>query len=328
MSTIGKALIVGNNDYPTCPLFGCEADANEVASILSQNEDGSPNMDTICHTNISTTGELRDAVKELFRTEESISVFYFSGHGCVDPDTKETFLVTPDFNGSNLGLPMSTVLKIANDSKAKNKVILLDCCYSGAFGSAESFNGSRISSVCSGTTVLAASRADESSIEEDGHGIFTQLLCRGLSGGAADISGSVTPGGLYAYVDRSLTRWEPRPTFLANIDGFVSLRKTQPRIDPLILRKIIYYFENPNYSFKLDPSFEWTNDPKIEHEVKQPYADQKNTQIFNDLQRMRGADLVEPIGEKDMYFAAMKSKECKLTPIGKHYWSLVKNGRI
>ena len=29
-----------------------------------------------------------------------------------------------------------------------------------------------------------------------------------------------------------------------------------------------------------------------------------------------------------MYFAAMNNKGCKLTPLGKHYWRLVKNNNI
>lgn len=31
-----KALIVGINDYPNCPLFGCINDARSVAEILSK----------------------------------------------------------------------------------------------------------------------------------------------------------------------------------------------------------------------------------------------------------------------------------------------------
>jgi len=29
-----------------------------------------------------------------------------------------------------------------------------------------------------------------------------------------------------------------------------------------------------------------------------------------------------------MYYAAINSTGCRLTPLGKHYWSLVKAGRI
>jgi len=42
---------------------------------------------------------------------------------------------------------------------------------------------------------------------------------------------------------------------------------------------------------------------------------------------MRDSVLV-PVGEDHMYYAAMNSKSCKLTVLGAHYWSLVKNERI
>ena len=38
--------------------------------------------------------------------------------------------------------------------------------------------------------------------------------------------------------------------------------------------------------------------------------------------------LVCPVGEEHMYYAAMNSKSCKLTPLGQHYWNLVKSGKI
>ena len=46
------------------------------------------------------------------------------------------------------------------------------------------------------------------------------------------------------------------------------------------------------------------------------------------LQKLEGIGLVVPVGEEHMYFAAMNSKACELTAVGKQYWRLVKEGRI
>lgn len=46
-----KALIVGIDEYPGCPLRGCVNDANSVASLLERNADGSKNFDVICIRN-------------------------------------------------------------------------------------------------------------------------------------------------------------------------------------------------------------------------------------------------------------------------------------
>lgn len=36
-----------------------------------------------------------------------------------------------------------------------------------------------------------------------GHGVFTSLLVEALSGAAADVTGHITPGGIYAYIDKA-----------------------------------------------------------------------------------------------------------------------------
>lgn len=55
-----------------------------------------------------------------------------------------------------------------------------------------------------GVTILTACRDDETAAEAGGHGLFTELLCSALRGGAADFSGNITVGGVYAYIDRSM----------------------------------------------------------------------------------------------------------------------------
>ena len=78
----------------------------------------------------------------------------------------------------------------------------------------------------------------------------------------------------------------------------------------------------------VNPSFEPTNSPDVQHKVIKPYANPTNTRIFSDLQKLEGIGLVIPVGEEHMYFAAMNSKQCALTSVGKHYWRLVKEHYI
>jgi hypothetical protein len=94
------------------------------------------------------------------------------------------------------------------------------------------------------------------------------------------------------------------------------------------LRAIVKYFSKPEQEFFLNPSFEDTNSDQILHEVIEPQAQQDNVAIFKILQKLQSIGLVVPVGEDHMYFAAMKSKSCKLTPLGRHYWRLVKDNRI
>ena len=45
-----RALIVGIDDYPEVPLSGCVNDARKILSVLSRNEDGTPNYDNVSKT--------------------------------------------------------------------------------------------------------------------------------------------------------------------------------------------------------------------------------------------------------------------------------------
>lgn len=251
-----------------------------------------------------------------------MGLLYFAGHGYVNH--LGGFLVTPDHESYNEGIAMNDILGLANKSKIRNKIIILDCCKSGVFGTPTE-NGS-ITPLEIGTTILTSSRKDEPSKEINGHGVFTNLLIEGLKGGAADIRGHISPGGLYAYIDQALGAHEQRPVFKTNVTEFVELRTINPQVQLNILRKLIVYFNTPNDSLQLDPSFEDTNSIDISHEVIEPYCNKENVSIFKDLQKLESVGLVVPVGEEHMYYAAMRSKTCKLTSLGHHYWRLVREG--
>ncbi|MBF4360523.1 caspase family protein, partial [Vibrio anguillarum] len=131
-----KALIIGINDYPNSPLGGCVNDANTLATVLESNGDGSPNFSvrkiTCPSTNI-TRSVLREAIEQLFSGDCDMALLYFSGHGFI----KSTggYLVTTDAKKYDEGVAMDEILTLANQSKARNKVIILDCCHSGAMAS-------------------------------------------------------------------------------------------------------------------------------------------------------------------------------------------------
>ena len=321
-----KALLIGINEYPMAPLYGCVNDTIEVAKALRLNSDDSPNFDDVqVHKNIPSKAKLTELIYNFFRNEDDIALLYYSGHGGVD--NLDTFLVTPDAKPFDLGVSVSSILKIANESRCRNKIIVLDCCHSGTFGT-NSLYGGTTSFISSGLTILAASRSDESAMEINGHGIFTNLFLEALKGGAADITGSVTPGSIYAFIDKALGAFDQRPVFKTNITRFVPLRKVEPAISVKILRKIVKHFPNPDKEFSLNPSYEDTNSPKVVHDVVKPYAKAGNVAIFKELQKYQSAGLVVPVKVPFMYFAAMKSKSCKLTALGKHYWKLAKDNRI
>jgi hypothetical protein len=169
-----------------------------------------------------------------------------------------------------------------------------------------------------GVSVLTGSRASQPSIEEDGGGIFTSLICDALNGGASDVLGSVTVAAVYAHADQALGAWEQRPLFKSHVSRFVPLRENTPEVDPALLRMLPEYFPSPHDEFQLDPSFEPDAEPK----------NAENEKAFGCLQKLRAARLITLVGEEHMYYAAMNSKPCKLTPLGQFYWRLANGDKL
>jgi hypothetical protein len=313
-----KALVVGINDYPNAGLKGCVNDANAIVSVLETNGDGSPNFAVkllISPGLAITRPSLREAIQNLIEGDSDIALFYFSGHGLI----KSTggYIVTTDFKRYDEGISMDEILILANNSKAKDKIIILDCCYSGAFGT-PAITGSNISQLSEGMTVLTASGDSEAAVEINGCGVFTALVVQALEGGASDLRGYITPGSVYSYVDQALGPWDQRPIFKTNVTRFTSLRKIAPPIPFTTLRKICDYFPNPEKEHPLDPEYEFT----------EKCAKPAKVLILKDLQKFESVGLVKPVGEEHMYFAAMNSKSCRLTALGFHYWRLVKEKKI
>ena len=175
---------------------------------------------------------------------------------------------------------------------------------------------------------MTASSRDQVSMEHGGQGVFTNLFLQSLRGSAADITGKITPAGIYSFIDQSLWAWQQRPIFKTNISQFISIRDIEPRVPKSVLRKLGKYFNSPSDEVKLDPSFEFTNNPNYKHEVIEPYAKDENVKKFKELQLFESVGLIEPVDEEHMYFAAMHSKSCKLTALGLHYWKLAKDTRF
>jgi len=319
-----KALCVGINNYRSAPLSGCINDASAMATLLETHGDGSPNFDVKLENDVSSKSNLKEMIVNLFSGDCDTALFFFSGHGFLNEIGG--YIVTPDYTRYDEGVSMDEILSLANQSKIKDKIIILDCCHSGAMGSPNLTGNS--SQLQEGISILTASRDEESSIEINGHGVFTNLLLDALQGGAADLRGHISPGSIYAFIDQALGAWDQRPVFKTNVSRFTSIRTVVPQVPIETLRKLIDFFPTPQDNFQLDPSFEDTNSKEVTHSVVEPYAKAENVEVFKKLQKLQSVGLVVPVDTEYMYFAAMESKSCKLTSLGYHYWQLVKDRRI
>lgn len=326
-----RALVVGIDDYPDHPLSCCVNDAIEIASTLETNADGSPNfsMKILTSNQEQITREcLNLNIGKLFSTDADTVLFYFAGHGIINPDTNAGYIVSQDGKDYAWGVSISEIVGLANKAypKIKSTIIILDCCHAGFAGQVSGLN-ENISIIGTGVTILTACGNNEASQESQNHGLFTEMLLDGLRGSASDICGRVTPASIYAHIDQTLAGWEQRPIYKANVRTFITLRNVPPKVPLEILRKLPEYFEDPTSVFSLDPSFE-PDRKNIPDEFKKIPINQTNVLIFKELQQCNRHGLIKPVDVEHMYDAAISSTGCKLTALGAHYRKLAKLKRI
>ena len=323
-----KALVVGIDYYAKIPpLFGCVNDAHAVKSVLERNSDGTINFSVKLlsgtgPTDSVTRSELKESVRDLFAGDSEVALLYFAGHG--HTEATGGYLCASDTYAWDDGLPLAEILTLANKSRVRNRVIVLDSCFSGAAG--EHPLTPQSSELTEGLTILTACTAQQYAAEPNGSGVFTTLFVDALNGAAGNLIGAVTPGSVYAHIDQSLGPWGgQRPVFKTNISKFVSLRTVQAPIALQELQRISEFFPEPGFEFQLNPSFE---PERCGQDPDMVAPDPINTAIFAILQRFNRVNLVVPVDAPHMYHAAMQSRSCKLTVLGEHYRKLAESGQI
>ena len=228
------ALLIAAGEYEDQTLAQLRApgqDVSRLAALLEAPEVGGFNSVTVLQD--TADHQLRMAVEELLseRLRDDLVLVYFSCHGIVDGQHRLYFATT----NTRHTRPASTAVSrtFINEQLeacvASAKVLILDCCYSGAF--AEGFKSAPTSpldgQVGRGYVVLAASDAYEYAYEADSltdaaprASVFTDILIEGLSSGAADLDGDHRVGvdELFRYVQEGVRRRAANqtPRFWAN----------------------------------------------------------------------------------------------------------------
>lgn len=214
------ALIIGNSEYidPTISrLKAPDADVYSLADILLAPEVGGFTDVKICAN--QSFADIQLAIADLFAEKRSsdLLLIYFSGHGILD-DRGELYLAAKNTRRNRVsGSAISTkfIAEEMDNSLSKRQILILDCCYSGAFGrgtkgdeqkaiTKSTFKGNGF-----GRVVLTASDATQQAWEGDKvisedieTSVFTHFLLEGLRSGDADMNNDsqIDINELYDYV--------------------------------------------------------------------------------------------------------------------------------
>ncbi|MDP3111913.1 MAG: ankyrin repeat domain-containing protein [Thermodesulfovibrionales bacterium] len=133
--------------------------------------------------------------------EKDSSVFiYYSGHGAPNTKTGDAYLVPYDGDPSFIeqtGYSLKKLYESLNKLQAKEIIVALDSCFSGAGGKSVIAKGARPLvmnleqdiKLSKNMIVMSASSGDQisSTYEEKGHGLFTYFMLKGIKDGITEI---------------------------------------------------------------------------------------------------------------------------------------------
>jgi hypothetical protein len=198
---IGVSKYVNNN---ISPLKFPDDDARAFARLLTTAACGKvPQKNiTLLVDSQATRLNILAGIKQVLKnvSAEDMLIFYFSGHGAPDEDTRQGYFYSYDADPANLditAISMEETRDKISGSNAKLKVSYIDACHAGLFMSrrtkSESVSKELVEKYTSvlrnadnGTVVFMSSNGREKSIEDDKYpnSIFTHFLLQGLSGKA------------------------------------------------------------------------------------------------------------------------------------------------
>ncbi|OUL35495.1 SUMF1/EgtB/PvdO family nonheme iron enzyme [Nostoc sp. 106C] len=298
------ALLIGISEYESGldPLPSAVKDVEAMRRVLLNPEMGGFAEEDVTVLKNPPRQEMEDAIYHLYanRQKDDLLLFYFSGHGVKVEEGD--FYFSTRYTRKNQGklIPTSAVAATnvhswMNQSKSKRLVVILDCCFSGAFAKGLTAKDSGTIDLQQhlggeGRAILTASTSTQYAFESDGLelSIYTHYLVEGIEKGAADIDGDgwISVDELHGYAKSKVQEASPAmtPEFYPIKEGYRIFLAKSPKDDPqLKYRKEVERrlnrgkFTIPARRLLNSLRLQWKLDDKIadaiEAEVLQPYRD-------------------------------------------------------
>ncbi len=234
-----SALLIGNSSYPADEhnLQTLRGPVKDIAALNRALIDPGTGLFADVDVTLLPEATSARAIRALGRffstaARDDVLLLYFSGHGKLD-QIGRLHLCMQDTDSADLlstAVSSTRISEFADASRARNVIIVLDCCHAGAFrggelGDAVAGPGRYVLTSCRGTQL-----ANDATVE-NGTSFFTQHLVDGLLDAAPDQDGDgyVSFSDLYAYVDRRLREAGKQiPQRRVDADGDVPLARRPP----------------------------------------------------------------------------------------------------
>jgi hypothetical protein len=253
------ALIIANyefDDPKLSRLVSPSRDAEALVEVLGNPEIGGYKTITLINETHSVVNK-QIALLYQKRKKDDLLLLYYSGHGIKD-DYSNLYLAVKDTETETLSatsVEAAFISRRIDTCQSRRMVVILDCCYSGAFttGGAKAVLGgsSGMKDILTGNgygrVVLTASNAVEYAWEGEKlygkarQSVFTKYLVSGLKTGAADLNrdGSITVNELYEYIYEQVlssgsSKQTPQKWELKTEGQLIIAQNAYARIKPII----------------------------------------------------------------------------------------------
>lgn len=246
------ALLIGISEYESglTPLPGSLKDIRAMERVLQHPEMG--RFDRVDLLENPGRMDMERAIESLFagHQPDDLILLYFSGHGIKEEDdslyfaTRETIFENGELI-TTTAVETRIVQRFMGKSRSKQQVLILDCCFSGAFSMG--MTARKLTPVpvdisgqlsAEGRAVLTSSTDTQSSFEDKDGGIYTRYIVEGIEKGAADTNndGWITVDELHKFAKGKTQEAKPamKPEIYTVREGYEIQLAKAPVGDPKV----------------------------------------------------------------------------------------------
>lgn len=318
------ALLIGVSDYQfgLNPLPAAVRDIQAIQQVLKHPDMGGFDQVQVLSNPDPLT--MQESIEALFgeRSKEDMTLLFFSGHGVKD-DRGRLFFATCATRKTPKGelvkataVPAAFVQDVMSNSRCKRQVVILDCCFSGAF--AEGMTAKDDGTIDlqtqlggEGRAVLTSSTATQYSFEQPDSplSVYTRYIVEGIETGAADEDqdGIISIDELHEYARKKVQEAAPamKPKIYAVEEGFRIHLAQAPTSDP----KLQYRRE-------------------VEACVKQGEITQIQRYILNSLRDQLGLSPETASTIESEVFQPYQARQCKLKEYRQVYTEAIQREKV
>lgn len=205
------AVIIANEDYTAVPPVPMAGNDGKIFAQYCEQTLGLPKENIRQYPN-ATYGVMIRAIQDITNIASAYNdirvIFYYAGHGIPNESSRDAFLLPIDADGSQTEAcyPLKKLYSELSGLGAKQVVVFLDACFSGATGEGGTLMASargvalvaRQERPTGNLIVFSAASDDQTAFpyKDQGHGLFTYYLLKKLQSS----KGNVTLGDLGQYI--------------------------------------------------------------------------------------------------------------------------------